>query len=267
MITEESLSFLDKVCSKMHQHHAPFWGTYAPNLFFRKNGEDYVGVQGTMTFISYDGRCFGLTCDHVLKNAISHIGEDYIVWMIGTLTRDSVLPKESLIFRGGDNFDLAIFELPCDFISRGNKKPLTIHPNRYNTKIGEETLLICGYPGEYRYQNPNNKSQRVHELSRIVLTCHMQNDSHYYLENTFKPENILAGSTGEEGIAVFMGGISGGGLYRLETDSDSYSLVGIIHSSLPKCSGIDDIFIPAEALPIHAEMLTAIISKHNGNNT
>ena len=114
------------------------------------------------------------------------------------------------------------------------------------------------HPG--RVHAPDRTSQRVHELSRIVLTCHRQNNSHYYLGHTLKPEDILAGSTDEEGIAVFMGGINGGGLYRLETDSDSYYLVGIIHSSIPKCCGINDIFIPAKALLIHAEMLAAIIS-------
>lgn len=261
MITKESHSFLGKVCSKMRQHHAPFWGTYAKKIFTRKRGEDYVGVQGTMTFISYNGRCYGLTCDHVLKSAISHVGKDYVVWMIGTLNRDLPLPKDNLIFRGGDKFDLAIFELPCDFISRGNKTPLNIISNRYLTKIGKETLLICGYPGEYRHQNPANRKQRVHELSKIVLTCHIQDDSRYYLENTLKAEDILAGFTDEKEIAIHMGGISGGGLYRLDTDSEVYFLVGIIHSSLPKCCGTDEVFIPVEALPVHAELLKTIISQ------
>ena len=265
MIPSESIEYMRRVCSNMRRHHAPFWGTRESKVVNREQGDDYICAQGTLTFIQFKGKCYGITCDHVIQNNISIIGEEDTVWYVGTLTADRVVPKESIIYRGESKIDLAIIEFPCKLLKKNNKIPLHLSKNFYKPAVGKETLLACGYPGKYRHPTPNNQNQRTHELSRNLLTCHHQNERIYMLEDDLTQSSILGGLN-ENGIKkVYMGGISGGGLYRLLPKK--YELIGITkgaESNLDQHNNLQDITnLKIHAIPLYNNKFEKLLSLPN----
>lgn len=203
--------------------------------------------QGTMTFVTYRDRCFGLTNEHALED-----GRAYAL----ALETHTPLPGR-LVYRSdrGDlecPFDVALFELDEDCIRRGGKIPLPV-PEHPPVDTLERTCLAVGYPSALRRADPA-APHSVHGLYHIVLPSAGSN------ARTI----MLAGRVPDVPGGVACGGISGGAIMLLHSEAD-YELLGIVHEG--NASGTTDapgneVDLSVRGTLIHSNTMAYMLNGH-----
>ncbi|WP_454902886.1 hypothetical protein [Variovorax gossypii] len=170
--------------------------------------------QGTITFVKYQGKCFGLTNGHVIGDVDRPRAD--AAFMLA-LDKHTPLPGR-LIFSSTPRdtdfpFDLAVFLLDEESITRGGK--LFVDLTNESCPILESAkYLAVGYPGVLRTEN---NTQSVHPIFHIVVTSVLSSDR----------KLVFHDEVPASAFEMRFGGISGGAIFDIR-DGDNYSIAGII---------------------------------------
>jgi len=207
--------FPKKLSSTTAKHAAAiFYGK--PVDFINKGSAEGIESQGTITFISYKGLCFGVTNEHVAEN-YDGPNKDRVYYI--ALRKHVPLPGRLLFKSTKDKpdlpFDIAVFLLDEAAIINGGKIPILIDKRYGQLKEGDMGFAV-GFPGVERRRK--NSIQMAHGIYHIVAKCISSSDRLIILYEKLAPSL--------DRIVKF-GGISGGSIYRVESEDD-YTLTGII---------------------------------------
>lgn len=231
---------LPKVVSSRTAAHcaALMYGTL--NDIIWNGSQNFIEGQGTLTFIRYKGKLFGITNQHVVHRAMTaYANEEEIYVFVAALDHHKRMPRRPIAQFTQDHpdvpFDLAIFSLPPDFLDGSNKTPIEVEALDSQTidlalsesqandldlseSPGNEEnpkLLAVGFPGSQRKMaDPKTMS---HSLFHVVGPCEAESDRKMILRHSFE----------EEKPAHQFGGMSGGPIFQLHPDG-SYDFKGII---------------------------------------
>ncbi|WP_395317248.1 hypothetical protein [Variovorax sp. UC74_104] len=173
-----------------------------------------VQEQGTITFVKYQGKCFGLTNQHVIGD-VNRPRADAAFML--ALDRHTPLPGR-LIFSSTPKdtdfpFDLAVFLLDEESITRGGK--VFIELTNESCPVQESSkYLAVGYPGALRTETG---AQSTHPIFHIVITAMLSSDRKLVFQDEVPATDF----------EMSFGGISGGAIFDVGED-EKYSIVGII---------------------------------------
>lgn len=221
---EKQLDFLSKATKK---HCAAFfWGDHQ-KVFFRKeeSGESYVFDQGTITFVEYQDKCFGITNNHVVEKHVS----DYSGSFYMALDKHTPLPAFNVIFRNKNSPDyppdIAILKIEKNVLLNGGKTPYdlssAIIPFDLNTP-----LFVVGFPAQLR--DVYDCQTAMHPLSQVVCTCRSITDQKLILHDS-NPQDMRKFS---------LRGMSGGAIFS--ADDYKYTLVGILYEGTGYADDLED---------------------------
>ena len=216
------------------KHIAPIFQANPVEVMFQGTSEQMVN-QGTMTFISYKGHCFGITNQHVTKD-FARVTAD-TAFMVALRRHDPVpgrLIFSSLQSDFDSPFDVAVFILNEAVVRAGGKIPAPIVHSMSPVVEGKKYMAL-GYPGHLRGRVEDKTS---HPIYHIVATCQLISDRKIVLQDDLPPASHQ----------MQFGGISGGAILNVESDN-RYSIVGIVfegrgqHEDVEQKSGASDIWI------------------------
>jgi Trypsin-like peptidase domain len=192
------------------QHVAALMYGEIGDLIWQGSGR-YIKAQGTITFIRYRNRCFGVTNEHVYPGKASRTS----VWHIA-LKEHQPLRARPLFTSTRTNadypFDIALFELDEEVISRGGKIPIELAEDAVLEE--GDLLLAVGFPGAER---KIFEEQTLHGLYHVGATAIGFSD------RTIQLYEELSDSKSQ---TWNFGGMSGGPIFKVKPNS--YSLAGII---------------------------------------
>ena len=196
------------------RHCAPiFIGSFKELL--EKGSASYIAGQGTITFVEYEGRCYGITNEHV-SNPQLNCKIDGPVFHIA-LRQHVPFPNQPLFTSTADNadlpFDIAVYRLKRGLLEDGGKEPLDLQSQ--STELGEGNVaLAVGYPGQLR--GPIQGLHLPHRALHVASTCRLQSDRTIVLQDELP----------EDKRDLRFGGMSGGPVYAI-LGEQSYALAGI----------------------------------------
>ena len=181
-----------------------------------KGSADTIDGQGTMTFLNYHDRCFGVTNQHVLgdyvrptSNKVFHLA----------LQKHIPIPGRLLFKSTKDNpdfpFDIAVFLLDEEEIIANGKIPINLE-SKYEPIAEFEQGMAVGFPGIER--QIRSGMTMAHPLYHVVAKCISVSDRQMILHEESPPP---------QSKEISFGGMSGGAVFRL-TEDESYSFTGII---------------------------------------
>lgn len=170
--------------------------------------------QGTITFVKYKGKCFGLTNQHVIGDVTRPRAN--AAFMLA-LKKQTPLPGRLIFWSTPKDtdfpFDLAVFLLDEESITRGGKTFVEL-TNESCPVLESHKYLAVGYPGALRTEN---SAQSVHPMFHIVITSLLSSDRKLVFHDEVPPSKF----------EMSFGGLSGGAIFDVE-DDDTYSIAGII---------------------------------------
>jgi hypothetical protein len=230
-------------------HIAPIFRVNPLDAAIHGTSEDMVD-QGTMTFVTYKGHCFGLTNQHVVGD-FQRVPPQSAFML--ALDRHRPLPGRLIFVSDASNIDfphdIAVFILHEPTIRSGGKAPIPlVHPQ--NPVVEGETYLALGYPGHVRGRAGDHT---VHPIYHIVTTCISASDRKLVFHDELAPSQDV----------MRFGGISGGAIMTSDTD-DNYSLAGIVfegrgqHEDVEQRSSDTDIWV--YGVPVSATWMDQILA-------
>lgn len=215
-------------------HIAPIFRANPVSVILHGTSENMLD-QGTITFVSYQGHCFGITNQHVTQDFTRVTADE--AFMLA-LQRHVPLPGR-LIFTSAESdidfpYDVSVFILNETVIRAGGKQPVSlIHAN--SPVVEGDKYLALGYPGHVRGRIGDKTS---HPIYHITATCRSISDRKVVLQDELPPSSSI----------IRFGGISGGAIVECSTDN-AYSLVGIIfegrgqHEDVEERTSATDIWV------------------------
>ncbi|WP_431099015.1 trypsin-like peptidase domain-containing protein [Polaromonas aquatica] len=202
-----------KLTSTTKKHIAPIFQVNPVHAAFAGTGGPMLG-QGTMTFISYQGRCFGITNQHVIGD-FERVTADRA--FVLALNKHQPLPGRLIFSSTTRNHefphDVAVFILDQPTLEAGGKTPVMLVHEANPVKEGERYLGV-GYPGALRTEDDGESN---HPIYHIVMTDVLASERQLIFNDEL---------TASSDVMKF-GGISGGAIFDVAED-DSYTLAGII---------------------------------------
>lgn len=183
---------------------------------FLKGSADTIDGQGTMTFINYHDRCFGVTNQHVLTDYVRPTKEK----AFHIALRNHIPIPGRLLFKSTkDNpdfpFDIAVFLLEENKIIKGGKIPINLEAE-YAPMAEQEQGLAIGFPAIERHVKDG--LTMAHPLYHVVAKCISASDRQIILHEELLPP---------QDRVIRFGGMSGGPIFRFN-ESESYSFTGIM---------------------------------------
>lgn len=211
-----------------------------------KGSSNTIDGQGTMTFIRYRNRCFGVTNQHVLgdyvrptKEKVFHVALRKHIPIPGRLLFKST--KENPDFP----YDITVFLLDENQIINGGKIPINLEAE-YKPIAEQEQGLIVGFPGVERHIKDG--LLMAHPLYHVVAKCVSSSDLNIILyEELPSPRDR----------EICFGGMSGGPIFQLNGNK-CYSFTGIMYEGLWRTDdkkGISKNAIWVNGFPFSSEML------------
>ena len=188
--------------------------------FIWKGSHNAIEDQGTITFVSYKNKLFGITNQHVVDKAIrAYVSQEDIYVFMAALQCHKHMPLRPIAQFTPDDpdlpFDLAIFPLPPDFLEGSNKTPIDLEMTQLQPMDEGSQGLAVGFPGSQRRMADQNTMS--HRLFHVVGRCEGVSDRKLIFKYAFE----------EEKPAYKFGGMSGGPIFLLNEDG-SYEFKGII---------------------------------------
>lgn len=178
---------------------------------------DSLHAQGTMTFVKYKDKCFGVTNYHVIEDYLTSQSKpksEMETLCLGLKRQEKIFPDELLFYSTQDEvdfpFDIAIFSISEQKLEFGGKVPIELGSHKLKE---EELALSVGFAGDLRKKYPEGIQ---HGLAHVASTVKCASDRLIVL-NDCKP-NLEA--------SISFGGMSGGPIYKV-IDDDNYFLIGI----------------------------------------
>lgn len=238
-----------ELTSATKRHVAPIVQLDAQALF-RGGTADDVQDQATLTFLSWAGRTYGVTNQHVVAAYRARVGATLCIALDRWRPLDATLR-----YVGGGNcprfpLDLAIFEWRDGYdLEAVGKAPLAL-PAQLSTPVPDELVLAVGYPGVRRKQVSATTVE--HGLYHIGCFAGVAGDSNLPLrlnQADLDPE-------------IRAGGISGGPVLRVT--AENYELAAIIYEGLGPADLAHSAFgretLMATAIPLSGEQLEQLLA-------
>lgn len=185
---------------------------------------------GTVTFIEFNQRIYGLTCRHVVEalRRINGNASNDLTWVFATITQRTVFLADRFQFpEARDPFDdrkpdLAIRKIHPKLCENIGKRPFKLTPSATMKEI--TYACAVGYPEELKGTRETEDSAGY----RIRMTCvQAVAEIGYFGDEKFS----LHGELDAIPDAVRLSGMSGGPIFR--SDHETYDLLGIIYEAMP----------------------------------
>lgn len=237
------------------QHIAPIFLANPLDVMIHGTNEDMPN-QGTMTFVTYKGHCFGITNQHVTQD-FKRVTANTALML--ALQKHTPMPGR-LIFTSKQSdidfpYDLSIFILNEAIVRSGGKVPAPLI-HEVSPVVEGSYYLALGYPGHKRGRLDNTTA---HPIYHIVATCQSISDRMLVLQNDLPPSVD----------PMHFGGISGGAIVTPIADNE-YSIVGIIfegrgqHDDVEQRSSASDIWV--YGIPITTVWMDRILADVQARN-
>lgn len=217
-----------------------------PNALF-EGTRGRILDSATMTFVSFEGQCYGVTNSHVLQPKDVMTPFFYLA-----LTRHSPIPGRMLVRSTESNldapWDVALFSIQEEVLQAAGKRPCPV-PSA--SPIEREAMaLAVGFPGAKRFEQDARHSG--HPLYHVAGTCRTAAPK-IIMQDIYEVEP-------EPSDAFRFGGMSGGPIFALRED-DAYDLAGIIfqgdHRPQTTSGGAPESWI--WGFPLTAETMAALL--------
>lgn len=236
-------------------HIAPIFRANPVSVILHGTSENMLD-QGTITFVSYRGHCFGITNQHVTQDFERVTAEKAFMLAL----RQHVPLPGRLIFTSTASdidfpYDVSVFILNETAIRAGGKQPVPLIYASSPVVEGDKYVAL-GYPGHVRGRIGDKTS---HPIYHITATCQSISDRKIVLQDELPPSIDI----------MRFGGISGGAIVECSTD-DAYSLVGIIfegrgqHEDVEDRTSATDIWV--YGIPVTTTWMDRILSDAESRN-
>lgn len=201
---------------------------------FMRDGHDVEKANGTITFVEFQGRLFGVTCAHVYdqqtlsgKGLTLH-GKERCAYQLGSFGpkgyRSSF--KSLRTDRSESGPDIAIIELgesvKQNHLERKGKKAMNLEaweePDWFDISIP----VAFGYPTEHKSQSNDVLRAPLLAVAAEVTRPISPTDSTFLLASSLT-----------EGNPYFFSGMSGGPVYHVSGPDASPVIVGIVFEGSP----------------------------------
>lgn len=237
------------------QHIAPIFRANPLDVMIHGTSED-MRDQGTMTFVTYKGHCFGITNQHVTQDFERVTANS--AFMLA-LQKHIPMPGR-LIFTSKQSdidfpYDLSIFILNETSVRSGGKAPAPLI-HEVSPVVEGNYYIALGYPGHKRGRLDDTT---VHPIYHIVATCQSVSDRKLVLQDDLP----------SSGDVMRFGGISGGAIVAPLSDNE-YSIVGIVfegrgqHEDVEQRYSASDIWV--YGIPITTVWMDRILTDVQARN-
>jgi len=195
-------------------------------------------ANGTITFIEYRGRIFGITCAHVYEEQeptgkwLTLHGSERYIYQLGTLTPDGYKSLfRPLRNNPNDNgADIAIIELgesvkQVHFDCKG-KQAINLD-NWVEPNWNEIDVPVAfGYPTEHKkIQSKDVLGCPLLSVAAEITRPISTNDATFLLASSFESDNVY-----------FFSGMSGGPVYSVTEPDGNPDIIGIVFEGTPGSS-------------------------------
>ncbi len=189
-----------------------------------KGSADYIIAQGTMTFIRYKERCFGITNKHVIENKHTAQISD-LVFQLGPYRHTPFPMPRRPFFMSSESdpdcpYDIAIFLLTEEIVSailHSHKEFIELEGHATTILEGDQGLVV-GFPGHKRAKR--NGGIMAHPLNHVVASCRGVSDRQIIFQDEVQ----------QDLSNVDFGGMSGGPIFKLCSPSE-YQFIGILSNA------------------------------------
>lgn len=182
---------------------------------------------GTITFIEYDQKTYGITCWHIIeifRNAENKHGENShtmrtMVNGFYIILDQFVRPSPEL---GQSQIDIAIREMNPEHIKKIGKAPIKLE---FLPDIPDELhhAIAIGFPTKLKYKKPENAAFHRISMPHVSIVAELSGGKPIQRFNMFS-------ELGEKPDVIDFSGISGGPIYW-STEKD-YGIIGINYESV-----------------------------------
>lgn len=231
------------------------------SLPFLGDGHSSEKANGTITFIEYKGRIFGVTCAHVYDEQVTagkwltlH-GKDRYIYQLGTFTQDGYKSLlRPLRDKSDDGPDIAIIELGESVrkihFERKGKQAINLdnwaEPSWSEIKVP----VAFGYPTEHKTKPENLLSSQLVSVAAEATRAITANDESFLLASSLESDNTY-----------FFSGMSGGPVYHVADPKANPTLIGIVFQGIPGSSAEweardEQSFLTRKDIQIRAHTLT-----------
>lgn len=187
-------------------------------LFYCDSDEATHGIegQGTMTFVQYRNKYFGITNEHVVPEGSS---SERLASLRLALSHHTPVPGK-LFFQTSETnpdfpFDLCIFELNPWSVKKSGKCFIDLHDGNVVPEAEGRTIFAVGFPGHERH---GDERKTIHPIYHVVSTPRHNSDR----------KIILRDELPHAARDIRFGGMSGGPIFSVDEASGTYILIGII---------------------------------------
>lgn len=226
---------IDSLAAEASQYCAAFfYGSFRGLI--EQGSAASIGGQGTMTFLTMEGRYFGATNKHVIADAPDTVGDRVFHLAFATHTPFPYRPVAMTDFDNPDApYDLVLYEIPGELVESNGKKFIDV-ASAVEAEEGE-ILLAIGFPGVERYiAGP----QMSHPNYIAVAPCESASDR----------KLIIRYAIPEDERKYIFGGMSGGPLFTVR--GNALLPVGILfQGSGPRERQDDDLELWVWGFPVN----------------
>jgi hypothetical protein len=183
---------------------------------------------GTLTFVTTNGKTFGITCWHViehLRELIKESGKDYSHSLYTMTPRPYIVIDRFIRPTSNTEYnqlDIAIRQVRADFVKALGKEPIDLDNQTEIDKI--EFGYAVGFPEELKYIKNNNDPNKILislPTVSILAEIERQPDSRFMLFSEFDEP---------QGYDTYSG-MSGGPIFW--SNSETYGIYGITYEANP----------------------------------
>ena len=232
------------------------------SLPFIGNGHNADKANGTITFIEYKRRIFGVTCAHIYDEQIPsgkwltlHGSKNY-AYQLATFTPEGYISlfrplRDRISDRGPD---IAIIELGESVreihFERKGKQAINLD-NWVEPNWSEITVPVAfGYPTEHKSKSENDISSPLIAVAAEATRPITETDESFLLASSLEVENTF-----------FFSGMSGGPVYHVPDSDAAPIIIGIVFEGVPGSSKEwesrdEQSFLTSNDIQIRAHTLT-----------
>jgi len=221
-------AFEDKLSGETKKHCAAFfyaWNWKFGDIYFRKDGDEYILGQGTLTFIEYRGECYALTNQHVLgddweerlkKYSLMVAFDRHSFWGISPIFISPPEPHKNPLYPPHFPRDIAIFPFSKSRhkLAKAGKEPVALQEDMPEIRP-EEIVLSVGFPGEER--EAVSRETCGHRLAHVFGT----------VRSASKDSIVIQEDNPKRDKAISFGGMSGGPIFKFDENSGLYEFIGL----------------------------------------
>lgn len=232
---------MDKSITELGEHIV----THCEPLYLSKalmlDGHSAEKANGTITYIKYKGKIYGVTCAHVLfsqnlgtqnERVLSVFGMNRVHYQFGAITRNGYLSNFRALRKSPDDVippDIAVTRLdePFPSIHMMSKGKKAIDLDKWTQPYWNDIniCVACGFPTEHKTQTDTIVSAGLVQVFAEPA-------------GPLSPdrESFLLASSLDNECEVYLSGMSGGPVYVEGEREGAIDLIGIVYEGSPGSS-------------------------------